>query len=98
MKLYKQLPDNVVRICISKGKEKKMFLTVCDTSQNKCIKELKQLIETQNLSVFAGGIKTNIQIREAIGSQNGKCKSISFHGMEIKEVYNLIINYLNKQV
>jgi CO dehydrogenase/acetyl-CoA synthase epsilon subunit len=91
MRLYKQLPDAVLRIMITQQGHKSEYMTVCDATQDECIEELKKIVEKQNLSIFAEGKKTTIQVREAIGAKNGKCKSFAFKGLTPNEVYSILI-------
>jgi hypothetical protein len=92
MRLYKQLPDAVLRIMITQQGHKSEYLTVCDTFQDECIEELKKIIDSQNLSIFAEGKKTTVQVREAVGAKNGKCKSFAFKGLTPNKVYSLLIS------
>lgn len=55
---------------------------------------VKKLIEKQNISIFETGKLTNVEIRVGEGKQNGKSISVSFRGLEPKQVHDLIINDL----
>ena len=81
-----------MRLNIKKQGEQTEFITLCETTQEKVFDFIKEVIESQNISPFTKGKVTNIEIREAKGSENGKSISLSFKGLEPKEVYSLIIN------
>lgn len=96
MKLYTTPePPYLMRINIKKQGEKTEFITLCETTQEEAFNFIKGIIEKQNISPFVKGKVTNVEIREAKGSENGKSISLSFKGLEPKEVYNLIINEIN---
>jgi len=95
MKLYlTPEPPHLMRINIKKQGEKTEFITLCETTQKEAFEFIKGLIEAKNISPFAKGNVTNIEIREAKGSENGKSISLSFKGLKPKEVYLLITTNL----
>lgn len=87
-------PPYLLRINIKKLGEKTEIITLCETTQKECYDFIKGIIEKQNISPFVKGRVTNVEIREAKGAENGKSISLSFKGLEPKEVYNLILKEL----
>lgn len=85
----------VIRVRIYQQKQATKYITICDTTADKCLRVFKSIVEAQKLSPFQTGKVTNIEVREGIGSKNGKSKSISFKGLTTDETYNLIIDYIN---
>jgi hypothetical protein len=93
MKIYTAPePPDLMRINIKKLGEKSEFITLCETTQKECYDFIKGIIEKQNISPFVKGRVTNVEIREAKGAENGKSISLSFRGIEPKEVYKLILS------
>ena len=93
MKIYTTPePPFLLRINIKKLGEKTEFITLCETTQKECNDFIKGIIQKQNISPFVKGRVTNVEIMEAKGAENGKSISLSFRGLEPKEVYKLIIN------
>lgn len=102
MKIYKEPPPPyLMRINIKRQGDETQHLTLCETSQNQCYEFIKKEIEKQKLSVFQSGRVTNIEIREGLGSENGKSISLSFKGlspMEVKEIlHDSIVNAQSHQ-
>ena len=73
------------------------YLSVIDGTQFEFYDFAKNLIDSQNLSIFQKGRVTAIDIREAVGSKNGKTKTLSFKGLTPKQVKELFLKKLNKQ-
>jgi hypothetical protein len=97
MKLYTPPPpDQVLRVCIKKQGHKAQYLTICDCTQRELYNHVKNLIEAQKLSVFQTRRQTNVQIREAIGANNGKAISLTFKGLDPDKVSELIVESLTK--
>ena len=95
MKVYTSPePPYLMRINIKKNGEQTEFITLCETTQQEAFNFIKGIIEKQSISPFVKGKVTNVEIREAKGSVNGKSVSLSFKGLEPKEVYSLIVNEL----
>lgn len=95
MKIYKPLPPpQLLRINIKKQGVKSQHIVICECEQSQFYDYVKSLIESQKLSVFQRGKLTNVEIRRATGSRNGKSISLSFKGLEPKQVYEIIINDL----
>lgn len=92
MKIYQPAePPYLMRINIKKQGEQTEFITLCDTTQEEAFNFIKNIIEKQSISPFVKGKVTNVEIRESKGSENGKSISLSFKGLEPKEVYSLIL-------
>jgi hypothetical protein len=95
MKIYKQPdPPHLIRINIKKQGIKTEHVTLCETTQSECANFIIRIIEELKISPFQKGNVTNIEIREAIGSKNGKSISLSFKGLPPLNVKNLILNQL----
>jgi hypothetical protein len=93
MKIYQEPePPYLMRINIKRQLDKTEHITLCEATQQGCYDFIKALIEKQNLSVFQTGKLTNIEIREAFGSENGKSISLSFKGLSPVNVKQLILN------
>lgn len=92
MKIF-QTPEApyLMRVNIKKQGDKTEYVTLCETSQQNCFEFIKKLIQEQNLSIFESGRKTNVEIREANGSKNGKSVSISFKGLSPLKVKEIIV-------
>lgn len=95
MKIYiPPTPPLLIRVNIKKQGEQTRYITLCETTQEEVFQFVKSVIEEQNISPFATGRVTNIEIRECIGSKNGKSISLSFKGLNPEEVHLLLINRL----
>jgi hypothetical protein len=98
MKVYTPSePPYLMRINIKKQGEQTEFITLCETTQEEAFNFIKGIIEKQSISPFVKGRVTNVEIREAKGSQNGKSISLSFKGLEPKEVYSLILKHIEDE-
>lgn len=98
MRIYKpKEPPKLLRINIKKQGIETEFITIEDCEQQEFYDYVKALIEKQKLSIFQDGNVTNIEIRIGEGSKNGKSISLSFKGLEPKQVAELIINDLTKR-
>lgn len=91
MKIYNPEPLRLIRISISKAKEKSMYINFIDTSHKEVIDNLIKLVDSFNLSVLLKGDRVRLDIRECIGGKNGKSRSISFVGLTVAEVHEKII-------
>jgi len=93
MKIHKPPPpEKVIRLMITKQGFKTEYLTLCECTQNETIEWIKQIFSF--VSPFATGKSVNIQVREAIGAENGKSKSVTFKGMDPDQVMKVIIDKL----
>lgn len=95
MKVYAPSePPYLMRINIKKQGEKTEFITLCETTQEEALNFVKDIIEKQSISPFVKGKVTNVEIREAKGSENGKSVSLSFKGLDPKKVHSLILKQI----
>ena len=95
MKLYTPPPPpTLMRINIKQQGHKTEHLTIEQTTQHELLEWLKKLIERQNLSIFATGKVTAVEVREGIGSTNGKSVSFSFKGLTPLDVKHLILKHI----
>jgi len=97
MKIFKQQPIDLIRVRIYKDNEHVKYLNLCDTTADEVLEMCKQVILKQNLSPFATGKRTSIEVREAKGAKNGKAQSIPFKGLEVDETYELILNAIEQE-
>jgi len=96
MKIYSQSPNHVIRVAITRaGYKGAKYITLCECTQIEVREMIMRLIREQNLDPFAKGFRTRIDIREAIGGENGKSISLSFVGLDVTETFDLIINEIN---
>ena len=91
MKIYNPEPLHLIRVSISKAKEKSMYINFIDTSHKEVIDNLSKLVDSLNLSVLLKGDRVRLDIRECLGGKNGKSKTISFVGLNVLEVHEKII-------
>lgn len=97
MKIFKPSPSpTLIRVNIKKLGCQTEFITLCETTQTEVLEFVKGIIEKQKISPFVTGKVTTVELRESVGAKNGKSISVSFKGIEPKEVYSLIIRELNK--
>lgn len=90
MKIYKPIPTKLVRLQIVKHPQKRLNLSLCETTPEKCFSELKEIIKPF-IDPFGKGGKTAINIREVIDGKNGKSVTLSFYGLNPEEVLNILI-------
>ena len=83
-----------MRINITQAKSTTEHLAIEDTTAHELLKWLKALIEKQNLSIFAEGPRTTVQVRESIKGINGASYSFSFRGLTPLQVKKLITKEL----
>ncbi len=98
MKIFKYEPTDFIRISIARQGDVTEYLSLVETTIPEVEVFLKELISSKNLSPFAKGKRTSINLREALGGMNGKSKSISFRGLSPKETTDLIVKKLTKQI
>jgi len=94
VKVYQPQKPLLVRVNFKKQGVKTEHLTLCECSPDEVYKLISDTVNHAGLSPFQKGKVTNIEIREAIGSINGKSTSLSFKGLEPKEVYDLILKQI----
>lgn len=91
MKIYQPKKDVLFRVNFKKQGVKTEHLTLCECSSDEVYELVSNIVIQAGLSPFQKGRVTNIEIREATGSINGKSISLSFKGLEPKEVRKMII-------
>ncbi len=96
MKIYEPKPLHLIRLTISKKDEETKYLNFIDVNQDDCIEKVISIIDDLKLSVFQDGNKTRMDFRDCIGGKNGKCKSISFKGLNPSELYTLLTKKIEK--
>jgi len=97
MKIYKHAPVDVIRISITKGKEKTMYLSLIDTTAFEVEVFIKDVVsKSDKCTPWVEGLSTSITIREAKGGKNGKSKSLSFRGLSPQETYDLLVANIEK--
>ena len=95
MKLYNPQPIALVRLQIKKLKQETFYLTLHETTRKEVVDFVKLVIKDK-INPFPEGVRTSIYIRDAIGAKNLKTETVSFYGLTTKEVYDLILNGINK--
>ena len=81
MEIYRKKPEDVLRVSICKQKEKSCYLSVSGISQQDFYDWAKEAISKIKVDPFSSGVKTSLNIREAVGGKNGKTLVLSFIGM-----------------
>lgn len=97
MKIYEPKPIHLIRLTITKKDEETKYLNFIDVTQEDCIKKVTSIIDELKLSVFQGGNQTRMDFRDCIGGKNGKCKSVSFKGLNPQELHKLLIDKIEKK-
>lgn len=95
MKIYNRVPLPLIRLSISKRKEKTLYLNFCETTQDDCIATVRDIIAREKIDPFAEGISTRLDFRDCLGGKNGVCKSVSFKGLTPQQVYDLLVKTLD---
>ena len=95
MKLYNPQPIALVRLQIKKLKQETFYLTLHETTRKEVVHFVRLVIKDK-INPFPEGVRTSIYIRDAIGAKNLKTETVSFYGLTTKEVYDLILNGINK--
>ncbi len=96
MKIYKHEPQIIIRVMIAKHGEETQYLSLCETTRTEVEQLFQKIVKQQNLDPFTKGRVTSINIREAIGAKNGKSKSLSFRGLNPKEVIDLFLKEIEQ--
>ncbi len=91
MKIYEPKPIHLIRLTISKKDHETKYLNFTEVTQQDCIKKVTSVIDELKLSVFQEGNQTRMDFRDCIGGKNGKCKSVSFKGLNPTELHKLLI-------
>lgn len=91
-------PEAVVRIMIKQQGSDTEYLTLTDCTKEEAHDQVKAWIQGTGIGPFEQGRSTNIQFREALGSENGKSISLTFKGLTPLELKELIILHLTTNV
>ena len=98
MELYTPtLTPNIIRVKIRRHGEKSVYFSVYKTTLEDAVSFFKKVIENQKLTLspFEKSLKkTGIDLREATGRAQGKCKTISFIGLTVDETEKILLNSL----
>ncbi len=86
-----------IHVSITKFGDKTQYLPLEDTNSQEVQDMVKKVIESQNLSVFETGKKTQVIIREYVGAKAGKSVSLSFRGLSPSKTKELILKYINSE-
>jgi hypothetical protein len=97
MKIYNPEPLHLIRLTITKKDEETKYLNFIDTTQEECMKKVISIIDELKLSVFQDGNQTRMDFRDCLGGKNGKCKSISFKGLNPNDLHKLLIDKIEKK-
>ena len=96
MKIYiHPIAPVLMRVNIKKTGCKTEFITLCEAKQDEVITFIENIVKEQNINPFEKGYVTNVEVRECVESKNGKSKSISFKGINPKELKEIILNKIN---
>lgn len=98
MKIFEQIIIDKVRLTLRKAGFKDEWITLCECTMPEVEKYLKDLINKQEIDLFASGPRTGIDIREEKNSKNGKSISISFRGIDPPELKELIVNAIKSDL
>lgn len=93
MKIYQT--TRKIRIYITKKGEDPKFLTLEDATAQQVEDMCKELILKQKLSLFEDGFMTGINIKEFLGASRKASKRVSFRGLSVKKVYDIIVDHVN---
>ena len=91
MKLYKHEPKSLIRVAITKKEHESIYLTFSETTPEKCLKNIENLLSKIKVSPIQERYVTRIDIRLARGGSNGKSMSIAIKGITPKEIEELFI-------
>ena len=94
MKIFEEKPVQLIRLMISRQGDFTKYINLCECTMDDVLIMVNYLISMQTISPFTSGKKVSVVVREALGGNNGKSKSISFRGMSTNEVHKLITEYV----
>ena len=94
MKLYNPVVPVIMRVNIKKQPLKTEHVAIDDAGQVEVLNWIKVLIEKEDLSIFATGKITTVEVRIAVGGENGKTMSFAFKGLDPLQVKQLILDNL----
>lgn len=97
MKIYNPEPTFYIRLSFKRKNDDMAYVSIVESTLDEVYDELKKCLSNATVPAFqTGGYKTTIEIREALGGQNGKYKAISFWGLSPEETKTLVINHINQ--
>jgi uncharacterized protein (DUF2344 family) len=97
MKIFiKPKPTYFIRLQIRRAGEQTKYISLIETTIEETQSFIKNVINEnkKDFDPFGTTKKTSVDIREALGTENGKSKSVSFFGFSTNQVYELITNKL----
>lgn len=95
MKIFDKKHPTLFKLDFSQQGGERESLTLCDTTFDEVIKFI-----SQQISKFGSSIKKNrstqIRVRETVAGKTtkGKDKSLSFYGLNPKEMYDIIVEVI----
>lgn len=95
MKIHKPIPQDLIRVSITKQGEPTMYFSLEECTQEEVISTFKEWLKPL-VSAFPEGKRISVNVREAKGGKNGLSRSFNFYGLSTLEVYNTLITKLNE--
>lgn len=96
MRIYNPEPTFYIRLTFKRKGDKQAYVAITDSTLEEVYKELTSCLMKATVPAFqTRGYKTSIELREAIGGQNGKYKALSFWGLSPEQTKTLVINHIN---
>jgi len=97
MKILTKATSTIIRIVITcNGYKDAQYINLHETTMEDVLAMIKQAIIKKNLSPFPSGRRTRIDVRESLGTENRRSRSISFFGLSTEETKQLIIDEVNQ--
>lgn len=99
--VYIKKPEELVRIAIktpANAKDGIVYLTLCKCNLNEGIATVSQFVEGLPLSNIITGNATSITVREALGGENGKSKSLKIYvngEYSSQKLADMLIDFVN---
>lgn len=89
----------IIRLAITKsGWKGAKYINLCETTMEKAELLVKHIVLLKDVSPFEKGRVTSVTIRESMGSENGRTKSISFKGLDVDQTHEALLNFLSDDV
>lgn len=96
MKIYQHIIKPIVRLQIIQQGSKTEYLNLTECTSLEALNELKEVMKP-HVEPFTKGFSLAINIRESIGSKNGKSISFSFKGLNPQQVLNIIVKHIENK-
>jgi hypothetical protein len=94
MKIYTPAdPIFLIRINIKQQSEKTEHITVYETTLDECYNFTLSILNQQKMMPNVR-MRTTVEFREALGGENLKTISLSFHGLNPKQTKELLLKYI----